>query len=107
MSLLDQLKNKFAARSASQESDAAESPAPGGAAPADADHEVDRLLEQIDQRLEQSAGVAEAQPPVAPLTPESDDPALSQLPPEVSTFGEESTGLPLIGRRPLYEQQRL
>jgi twitching motility protein PilJ len=45
--------------------------------------------------------------PAAALPPDGDDPALSQLPPDVSTFGEESTGLPLIGRRPLYEQQRL
>jgi len=107
MSLLDQLKNKFAARSASQDSDAAQAPAAAAGASTDADHEVDRLLEQIDQRLEQSAGAGDVPPPAAALPPDGDDPALSQLPPDVSTFGEESTGLPLIGRRPLYEQQRL
>mgnify|MGYP000606066897 CR=1 FL=1 len=107
MSLLDQLKNKFAARSASQESESVESPAPAAAGPADADHEVDRLLEQIDQRLEQSVQEAEVPPPAVAAMPDAEDPGLSQLPPDVSTFGEESTGLPLIGRRPLYEQQRL
>jgi hypothetical protein len=60
MSLLDQLKNKFAARSASQDLDPAQAPA--AAASTDADHEVDRLLEQIDQRLEQSARAMRRRP---------------------------------------------
>ncbi len=95
MSLLDQLKNKLAARSASQD----EAPLEGAAAaPEGGDPEVDRLLNQIDQRL----GQAQDAPAAA-----VEDAGLSQLPPEVSTFGEESTGLPLIGRRPVYEQQRL
>jgi twitching motility protein PilJ len=98
MSLLDQLKNKFGARDAAEKTAADEALPQGGGVGGEAD--VDRLLNQIDLRLGQSAGDGGGDVP-------AEDQGPSQLAPDASVFGEESTGLPLIGRRPAQEQQRL
>ncbi|GAA0767728.1 methyl-accepting chemotaxis protein [Ideonella azotifigens] len=119
MSLLDQFKDKFGARPTEEETSRAESvpqPAATPAVAAHADQEVDLLLSQIDQRLGQQAqaaiepdvALAAAAAPAAPVAEVSEEEAAaSRLAPELSTFGEASTGLPLIGRRPALEQQRL
>src|SRR5574343_1399256 len=101
MSLLDQLKKKFANRQAAEDNAADAVPAQEGAPNAE-DPEVDQLLNQIDQRLAQP----EAEVPAGP-TEVVDESGASQLAQDASVFGEESTGLPLIGRRPVFEQQRL
>jgi twitching motility protein PilJ len=132
MSLLDQFKNKLGARA---EFDAAATApqsmsADGGVGRAGEDPEVDLLLSELDQRLAsqdaeaealaqvqaqaQSQAQAQADPGVPelsePLARVSESPAeresLSQLS-ESSTFGEETTGVPLIGKRPVQQQQRL
>jgi twitching motility protein PilJ len=101
MSLLDQLKDKFGHR--------ADAPVDALADGADASphhQDMDQLLSQIDQRLAAKQSSAAA---VNWQTSESTDAAdaeVSRLAP-VSTFGEESTGLPLIGRRSAMEQQRV
>ncbi len=101
MSLLDQLKDKFGHR--------ADAPVDALADGADASphhQDMDQLLSQIDQRLAAKQSNAAA---VNWQTSESTDAAdaeVSRLAP-VSTFGEESTGLPLIGRRSAMEQQRV
>ncbi|MEK8044961.1 methyl-accepting chemotaxis protein [Ideonella margarita] len=124
MSLLDQFKNKFGgpadepAQATSVASDATATEAKSD------DPEVDLLLSEIDQRLasqsegEPSAVHLDAQDLTTAAAPldalddrqlddgDANHAALSRLA-EPSTFGEESTGLPLIGKRPVLLQQRL
>ncbi|NDY93261.1 methyl-accepting chemotaxis protein [Ideonella sp. TBM-1] len=76
---------------------------------------MEALLSQIDQRLSgQQAAMPPDEPPPAAWAADSNAVPLQQEPDgmmsrlaEPSTFGEESTGLPLIGKRPALEQQRL
>jgi twitching motility protein PilJ len=103
MSLLDQLKDKFGHRT-----DASTDALADGSEASPHHQDMDQLLSQIDQRLA-------AKQPGSPvpnwqvsenIPPEDAEAEASRLAPS-STFGEESTGLPLIGRRPSLEQQRV
>ena len=115
MSLLDQFKNKFGARSG-EDVGSVTQPAGDGVAqsPAGAthpEHDVDLLLSQIDQKIAQQQGQVEDVAPVMPQSSEPDSmlgaPVLESRLAEPSTFGDDYTGLPVIGRRPVLEQQRL
>ena len=109
MSLLDQLKDKFGHRTDAHPDASMD----GAEAPHHQD--MDQLLSQIDQRL------AAKQPGAAaaaggrdwsggdnnvPVPPQDTDVDVSLLAPS-STFGDESTGLPLIGKRSAVVQQRV
>jgi twitching motility protein PilJ len=101
MSLLDQLKDKFGHR--------ADAPVDALADGADASphhQDMDQLLSQIDQRLAAKQSSAAAMNWQTSESTDAADAEVSRLAP-VSTFGEESTGLPLIGRRSAMEQQRV
>jgi len=115
MSLLDQLKTKFGQRSGT---------ADGADAPVADERDVDALLSEIDQRLaaqQQAAGRARpedadgvidlsalaSEPPAAEDAASQDAGVSRFAEPEPSRYGEDGTGLPLIGGRPVAQQQRL
>ena len=101
MSLLDQLKDKFGHRGA----DAAAEPLSENAEHAQPHQDMDQLLSQIDQRL--AAQQPANWPREEPAVPSAEADAMLSRLTAPSNFGEETTGLPLIGRRAPVEQQRL
>jgi twitching motility protein PilJ len=109
MSLLDQLKNTF--RRPAETSPVAGPDVPPEGTP---DHEVEALLSEIDQRLAAQQSAQEGAPPLlsataaAPLD-EAPAPLLPEAVPAeaVAAQEDEVQPLPLIGGRPLVQQQRL
>ena len=125
MSLLDQLKNKFQRHSTQEGEERPETPARGN------DDEVEALLSEIDQRLSAQSAMSELPASasdrpsdvmplgsaVMPLDAQEPEPEPSQTPTatrdgadsrhnDSTWLGEDGSPLPVIGNKPLVEQQR-